>query len=339
MKYFKIFSIYLVIASVFNCCERQNEDFSGIYCLNIQNMELTIVQTGNTVTFSLQSDMLEDGTGTISGDTLALTTAAEGTGTFTSLLIFSKDRKSFSGPFKIVDSTGNTMIEGIFLGNKGGCAEYDIAEKGIPKFVETDFTQLSKIEKISKFRSGFGHSFTDGTESCRSMKHYYDPYINLRQNNTVEIYSPVKGTIVTVLNDGHGESIGLKNKQIQIKPDDQPAFVCNLFHCDLASGLIATGKKVEAGELLGYARLYYEDLDQYATSFDIAMYVNTPEGIRLIPYFETMKDDVFNNYVSRGVVSRQEFTISKENRDADPLQCDGETFLNGGNIDNWVILN
>ncbi|MBN1790981.1 MAG: hypothetical protein JW830_10830 [Bacteroidales bacterium] len=319
-------------------CERDEEDFSGTYCINLQNMEMRIVQTGDVVTFSLQNDLLDNETGSVSGDTLILTATTSASEIFTSVLVFSKDRKHFSGPFKIVNNAGETTMEGILLGNKGECVKYDITANGIPQFVGRDFTRLSRIEKISKFRSGFGHSFTDGSESCRSMKHYYNPYPDFRQNNTVEIYSPVNGTIVSVVNDGHGASIGLTNKEIQIRPDDQPAFVFILYHCDLASADVATGEKVGEGDLIGFARMYYDDLDQYATSFDIAVWANTPSGMRLISYFDTMKDDLFSDYVSRGVTSRQDFVITRDARDADPLQCNGETFLTTGEIENFVTL-
>lgn len=338
-NYIKISVLIFAITFLLNGCERKNEDFSGTYCINIQNMDMTIVQTGLNVTFTLQSDLLENGTGEVSDNTLILTATTSGSETFSSQVTFSGDRQSFSGPFKVTGLNDETMLEGILLGTKGECVKYDISANGIPRFAETDFTQLSKIEKISKFRSGFGHSFTDGNESCRSMKHYYNPYVDFRQNNNVEIYSPVNGTIISVLNDGHGASTGLTNKEIEIKPDDQPAFVYILYHCDLASSEISTGKKVRAGDLLGYARMYYVEEQHYVTSFDIAACVNTPSGMQLISWFETMKDDVFANYVSRGVTSRDNFIITREARDSDPLQCDGETFLTSGSIDNWVILN
>jgi hypothetical protein len=170
------------------------------------------------------------------------------------------------------------------------------------------------------------------------MKHYYSVYDSCRKNDTVEIYSPADGSIASVSNDGHGASIGLNNKQIQIRPDDQPAFIIRIFHADLASSAIATGRKVQAGELLGYARLYYEDLGEYADSFDIAVWVNTPAGMRLVPYFDVMEDEVFKSYILRGAGSRQDFVISREARDADPLECSGETFLTGGHLDDWVTL-
>ncbi len=340
MKHLKILIIVVLVAAVHIACENEKgeTDYSGVWCLNIQNMEMTIIQSGNKLTFSLQQDLLVNGTGEIKGDTLILTANTTGSEIFRCHLTTSDNGQCFSGPYQVTDTTGKITMEGILHGNKGECVKYDIETKGIPEFAEKDFTQLDKIDKISKFRSGFGHNYTDGFETCRSMKHYYNPYENYRENNTVEIYSPINGTIISVLNDGHGASIGLKNKQIQIRPDDQPAFIFVFFHCDLASSAVITGNKVQAGELLGYARLYYDDLKEYATSFDIAVWVNTPSGMRLIPYFDTMKDAVFDSYISRGADSRQDFTITKQARDADPIECNGESFVTSGNLDNWFTL-
>jgi hypothetical protein len=332
--------ILLIILTLLSSCEKEKEtlDYSGIYCLNIQNIEMTIVHTNSGITFTLENDLLVNGTGTLSGDTLVLTAQTSDAELFISNLIFADDMQSFSGPYQISDINNNIKSSGVLLGIKGSCSKFDIESNGIPKFIGDDFTQLSRIEKISKFRSGFGHSSTDGTEECRSMKHYYTPYSNYRENNTVEIYAPVTGRIVSVSNDGHGTSMGLKNKEIQLMPDDQPAFIIVIYHCDLISPAIATGKDIQAGELLGHASLYDEELDQYSTSFDIALWVNTPQGARLISYFEAMTDDLFNHYISRGADSRQDFIIPREERDADPLLCDGETFLTEGNLENWVTL-
>jgi hypothetical protein len=331
--------VFLLTGSLLILCERNNEDFTGIYCLNLQNLEMRIDQNGTDVTFSLNSDLLSNGSGTISGDTLIMTAYTSGSELFSACLIFEDNRNSFAGTFVILNSEGQSALEGILNGNKGECSEYDMVTKGIPQFVEKNFTQLNKIEKISKFRSGFGHSYTDGNETCRSMKHYFDPFQRFRDNNIVEIYSPVNGIITSVVNDGHGASIGLKNKEIQIKSADQPAFIFIFFHCDIISEAIASGKSVQAGELLGYARLYYEDLQQYATSFDITVSVNTPAGMRLISYFDVLNDQVFNEYFSRGANSRSDFVITREARDGSPLQCNGETFLDSGVLENWVTLN
>lgn len=170
------------------------------------------------------------------------------------------------------------------------------------------------------------------------MKHYFNPYEQYRRNNTVELYSPVSGTIISVLDDGHGESIGLTNKQVHIRSDEYPSFTFVLFHVDILSPEVAIGKKVQGGEMVGYARLFYQDLDEYATSFDIAVWVNTPAGLHLISYFEVLTGDIFNKYNLRGVSSRDEFIISRELRDANPLECDGESFVNNDNLGIWVTL-
>lgn len=48
----------------------------------------------------------------------------------------------------------------------------DVDSNGIPRFVQTDYIELAKIDRISRFRSGEGHDYSDNFESCRSMKHY-----------------------------------------------------------------------------------------------------------------------------------------------------------------------
>jgi hypothetical protein len=242
MNHLKILLTILSITIVFTACENEKsgKDYSGTYCLNIQNMEMTILQKGNEVTFTLQQNIQINGKGIMKGDTLIMTANTSPDELFSCYLTFSEDGNRFTGHYQVTGINDRITSEGILLGDKGKCPEYDIEANGIPKFIEEDFTQLSDIEMISKFRSGFGHSYTDGFETCRSMKHYYSPYKYYRENNTVEIHSPVNGTIVSVLNDNFGASIGLNNKQIQIRPDDQPAFICTIFHCDLnCQGLLS----------------------------------------------------------------------------------------------------
>lgn len=313
-------------------------DYSGVYCLNLLNQEMSIQQDGESVTFSLPSEMLQDGTGEVSGDSISLKAVTQESANFSAEITFSADGQGFSGLFEILGPGGETALAGTLLGEKGPCPQYDLAVQGLPHFVEADITELDKIEEVSKFRSGFGHSFTDGFEVCRSMKHYFSPYAAYRENNLVEIYAPVSGTIISVMDDGHGASVGLTNKAVQIRPDSQPAFTFELFHVDLVSAQIVTGKRVEAGELLGYARMYYEDLDEHATSFDVAVWANTPAGTRLVSYFEVLTDPVFAAYQARGAASRQDFIISQQARDADPLECSGETFNSAGNLENWFVF-
>lgn len=112
------------------------------------------------------------------------------------------------------------------------------------------------------------------------------------------------------------------------------------FHIDLVSNKIKQGCHVDAGELIGYPHLYSPSIGQ-GINFDIAVQVMTPTGQQYISYFETMTDSLFNTYIQRGVLSRSDFIISKEKRDANPITCDGEWFTIKDYEDslvNWVEL-
>lgn len=234
----------------------------------------------------------------------------------------------------------------LFISNSllfGCCMSYrqdihNIMDYNVPRFVKHDFTQLDKISEISRFRSAAGHDYSDGFESCRSMKHYYAPYEKYRMNNEIEVYSPVDGVIHSIIKEGHGASEGLDNKQVRIQSDEYPGMVFVFFHIDLISPEISSGRKIRAGELIGHARLYYPDINEYGYSFDIAVYVNTPSGIRYVSYFDAMADTLFHNYTARGARSRVDFIISKEERDADPIPCDGARFASDGRLENWFTL-
>lgn len=319
------------------CFGQQPGEISGIYCLNLNNLEMELVQDGSEITFSLRSGLVEGGTGTISGDELQIRAMVAGGGEFRSSLKVTDQGTGFSGSYLVTDPSGNVSQEGILLGKRGECPRLDLGG-GIPRVVTHDFSQLEKIEQISRFRSGFGHSFSDGSEECRSMKHYFTPYPEFRRNEEVAIYAPAAGTIVSITNDGHGASGGLVNQQIQIRLDAQPAITIELYHIDLASPEVAAGAQVKSGDLLGHARLYYPDLGETATSFDIAVWANTLTGPRLVSYFEVLTDPVWQEYTTRGVLAREDLIITQEERDVHPLECQGETFLASGDLENWVTL-
>jgi len=98
----------LLIAAVFYTCDnaKGETDYSGVYCLNIENLEMTLIQNGKDVTFSFQTDLLTDGTGEINGDSLILTAYTAESELFTSRLQFAPDKKSFSGQFRITNTNG-----------------------------------------------------------------------------------------------------------------------------------------------------------------------------------------------------------------------------------------
>ena len=218
-----------------------------------------------------------------------------------------------------VNNEGNGDVNG----GENGNDTYDIDANGIPSFVYADYIELAKIYLISKFRSGIGHSYSDDFESCRSMKHYFQPKASIDWSK-VNIFSPVNGTVTKVTEDESGA-------QVRIKSKEYPAFFFIIFHVNLSNPL-SLDDEVAEGQMLG-THIGVQ------TMSDIAVGVNTPDGWKLVSYFEVIADVVFQNYKARGVNSRNAIIISKQARDADPLTCDGEDFVDSGNLANWVFLN
>jgi hypothetical protein len=200
---------------------------------------------------------------------------------------------------------------------------WDIDKSGIPKFIGTNFIELDKIYRISKFRSGVGHDYSDAVEQCRSMKHYFEPKPDIDWT-TVRIFSPVTGKITRVEQEMYGT-------KIEIASDEYPAFRFSIFHINL-SAQRNVDDKVVAGEQLG-------NHIGSQTMSDISVIVNDParQG-RMVSFFETLKDEAFTEYSNHGIASRQELMISKELRDANPLTCSGDVFMTTDILENWVIV-
>jgi hypothetical protein len=77
---------------------------------------------------------------------------------------------------------------------------------------------------------------------------------------------------------------------------------------------------------------------QHRPDFDAVM-VHSPQGRKLVSYFEVMSDALFQQYQARGLIRRSDAAISQEERDAHPLTCQGETFLSGsGVLEDWFYL-
>lgn len=208
----------------------------------------------------------------------------------------------------------------------------------VTPFVTTDFVELGRISEISRFRSAAGHDYSDACESCRSMKHYFAPYDQYRNNDSLVVRSPVEGTIVGIDDEGHGASPPGKNKQVWIRSSSHRDYTFILFHLDLASSAIVEGKMLTAGERIGTARMYYPDLDEYAHDFDIAVRVHSGGNERYVSWFQTITDDLFVTYQARGVASRADLIIDESARDSDRLTCNGQQFNSTGLLPSWVTL-
>jgi len=217
-----------------------------------------------------------------------------------------------------------------------------------PKFITSSFIDLSKIEEISKFRSGWGHNYSDEYEyPNRSMKHYYVPSTQYRDGNgtdhDLKIFSPLSGTIIDIQKESHILSDGsFASYQIHISPDGYDMFSVRLFHVNYL-GSLGIGSHVSAGEWLGYADMR----ESHSTDIGIDLaYFETPpypnpghpaefmdRGLKFISAFDVMTDSLFSIYQSGGIANRSDLMFTKEYRDTHPVNWD--YFY----PDDWVQLN
>ncbi len=202
-------------------------------------------------------------------------------------------------------------------------ATYDVDALGIPRIATNNYIDLAEIARTSKFRSSEGHDYHDDFETCRSLKHYFQPKAGADWS-AVRVYAPVRGTIELTRQDLFG-------LQIVIRSTASPAFAFIVFHVNPVVS-VNPGTPLEAGQMLG-THIGAQ------TMSDIAVSVNTPAGYKLVSWFDVMSDAVFQQYAARGVASRASAIITRAARDLDPLACDGETFTTHGTLESWLVLN
>lgn len=213
----------------------------------------------------------------------------------------------------------------------------------LPRFIQADWIDLSRIGSISKFRSGSGHDFSGNGETCRSMKHYFnvirtetdqklvDQYQGFSPPFSLEgaipIFSPVDGKITAV-----EEENSQMGQQVYIQPQSYRDYTVRLFHIFLLDGY-AKGRTVKAGEKIGHIGRIQNT--------DIAVNLGGLGGRRFVSYFQVMPDAVFAKYQALGIKSREELIITKEYRDAHPLACNGEQFSQNydSESDQFVTIN
>ena len=197
--------------------------------------------------------------------------------------------------------------------------KYDLAASGVPRFVSVNYIDLAKISRVSRFRSNAGHDYADGVETCRSMKNYFG-----FPDATTSLFSPVDGSIVKVDPEQAG------GQQVRIRSTAQPAFTFVIFHAVLLDG-VATGSAVTAGQPIG------KHVGSF-TGSDITVEVDDKSGRRLVSYFETLTDSAFEPYRARGIASPAQLVISRTERDAAPLSCNGEAFTGTDPLAAWVLF-
>lgn len=216
--------------------------------------------------------------------------------------------------------------------------------------ITANFTNLDKIEKISRYRSCAGHITVpqDSREGRRNMKHYFWVKSEFNKPKTVEIYSPYDGYIADVRSDlkmGLEGEIWITPMQIFALVPPFGVWSFSVQHIDIKPGL-KMGDKVKAGDLIGYAAIS----EKRGDSFDIVYGKSgfppkTVDGwtdpfADLDSVFNHMSDQVFARYQQKGLSSKEDLIISKEERDQNPCQYQGEGpyFQNQADPDNWAVL-
>jgi hypothetical protein len=240
-------------------------------------------------------------------------------------------------------------------------ADYSLVDPNNPPRIAThNFIDLDPYIGISKLRSAYGHDYSFGDDehdpegkSCRSMKHYFDAYTTDQRwagnfgsydtKGNVKFYAPADGLLTQIMSNAIS---GGTEYQFMIQATQYPTIMFGFHHVDLLEEL-RSGGSVVAGQHLGYiARPHGQG--------EIAVMVMV--GMRMseyISFFDIMTDDVFAMYQARGIKSRAEMSITKEERDANPIKCDTD-FEQGGKFiaqgdpetfakwqsgpDNWVWL-
>lgn len=223
---------------------------------------------------------------------------------------------------------GSTTITATAGGREGRAtitvkATYDLDRLGVPRAVTSNYLDPSVLLRVSRFRSGFGHDYSDAAESCRSMKHYFQPRSDVDWGGVV-IRAPFDAYV--------GELLGETTfgTQLRLRSTAVPALTAVLFHVRPDSAL-AVGRVVRSGERLG-THIGSQTLS------DLALRLETPSGSRLVSYFEALDETLLAAWTARGVTSRASMVIARGERDASPLRCTGEQFDDAGTLENWVWL-
>jgi len=229
-----------------------------------------------------------------------------------------------------------------------------------PKIAVTNHIDLDPFNSITKLRAAYGHDYTSGDsehdpewKSCRSMKHYFDAYTYDQRSSQdfglydtagdVKYYAPAAGELRDIQTNEF--SPGETEYQFTIVSTEYPSMNFTFMHLELIEEL-RNGGLVEAGQHIGYVvRPHGQG--------EIVTWIDLGGGmIKNISFFDVMTDEVFAEYQTRGIESRSQMTITKEERDANPVACSSE---NGGgkftatgdeqafNLwqsgpDNWVFL-
>lgn len=201
---------------------------------------------------------------------------------------------------------------------------WNTATQGIPKFIAFNYIDLTQLDKagrpliwaISKFRSSTGHAYGDRDEPCVSKKHYF-----MVPDSTTRIYAPLTGKVVH--RDAGPSRLATGYDAFELQPDGYPAFYVTIFHVILDKEW-KVGDQITAGTLLGHhtSKPTYSDISVAYDDGGAAQGTDYNQAAKaLISYFDVMADSVFRQFQVRGIATRADLQISKEERATWPLTC------------------
>lgn len=300
---------------------RADENYTGNYKVTLgaeARWLLNLTQTGSTMSWRLRSKGITvSGSGNVSGSTATLT--SDGPLRVALTLRFTGSG-AFEGTWSVKDEEED--FGGSVTGSTAAPPSYNVNVLGIPRFVNQDYIELSKINRISLFRSSAGHDYSDDREKCRSMKHYYDPKPSVNSGK-IKVTSPVDGVVLGYVDEFAGTQLGIASSQ-------NPGIHFILFHVKLKSRM-RVGDVVAAGQVLG------THFGPQAVS-DIAVAIVTPKEYRLVSFLDVMSDSLFASYQARGVNTRTDAILLSSERNSDPLTCRDEEFATTGSLPAWIQL-
>ncbi len=207
-------------------------------------------------------------------------------------------------------------------------------------FIEARWlVEYDKIWGISKFRAGVVNDYSDDFESCRTMKHYFSVKPEYRSPGEVRVLSPLFGggivTDITPFDPANPNA--LEDVQISFSSVYNQGYRVIISHIDLDAG-IKVGDYFEAGDPLGYIHISDTEPGIIPKDMDIAVHVNTLTGVRYVSLLKCdprIKDD-YGYFRQFGNVHKDRFVISKEERDQNPLTCNGGWYSQLDTIGDWV---
>lgn len=206
-----------------------------------------------------------------------------------------------------------------------------------PQVITNNIVDPAQLTEVSKFRSAAGHSFAGRGETCSSMKHYFIATHDAQAfaarlasghqlapdgKSDLLIRAPFDGMVTQRMKNP------ISGELFAIAAADNHAMVLMLDHIFVAEGLHSgpipylylLGTKVKAGQVIG--RVNGNE------GFDVEFRVGGPPwSDKWSSYFMGLTDAAFNPWQTMTGNDRSHFVITKEYRQAHPIDCkeDGDS--------------